>query len=190
MTASSTIQRTAKPDDVLDLANLSEVGAFMSRVFSPHDIQRSSDVRAAIAESREEETAASEADDFDALLAKASKAIEFLAARCSIMEQEAADKDELLAEHEQAAKQWQQFAVKLQAQTANDQNTIAELTARSDAAEARIVSLEAAATKARERSAAADARSTKLQSQVVAAFGRKSPVHTVLQAITFQEAAE
>ncbi len=190
MIASSTIQRTAKPDEVLDLANFSEVGAFMSRVFSPNDTQHTLDIRAAKAVDREEAIAMSETEDFDALLTTASKAIEFLAARCAIMEQEAAEKDEVLGEHEQAAKQWQQFALKLQVQTANDQNTIADLTTRCDAAEGRVVSLEAAATQARERSAVAEARSTKLQSQVVAAFGRKSPVHPVLQAITLQEAAE
>ena len=190
MLAKQINHRTATSNDVLDLANIAEIGSFMSRVFSsqgearrPQDqhIEHQPDIKPALD---------TDFEDLDTLLNRASKALEFLAARCAIMEQEASDKDERIAEHEQAAKQWQQFAVKLQAQTASDQNTIADLMARSDAADARIASLEADVSEAHERSATAYAKSTKLQSQVVAAFGRKSPVHSVLQTITFQEAAE
>lgn len=190
MIESSAVQRAPQRDDVLDLAAMAEVGAFMSRVFSPiedtlHCSDRRTDQRRG-----DIQAPAADPDQVDVLLGKASKAIEILAARCEILEQEATEKDELVAEHERSAKQWQQFAVKLQAQTANDQNTIAELTTRSDAANARIAALEAATDEARERSAAADANTNKLRSQVVTAFGRKSPVHSVLQAIDMQEAAE
>lgn len=178
-------QLTSERDDIIDLANLTEVGKFMSRVFDKPE----GSSRVAVA-SVDERDPGLELDQVETLLNKACNAIEVLAARCAIMEQELAERDEHVAEHEQAAKQWQVFAVKLQAQTANDQNTIADLTARCDASEARVTSLEAAAVEAQQRCATADAKSIKLQRQVVAAFGRKSPVHSVLQAITLQEAAE
>lgn len=190
MIASSTIQRASEANDVLDLADLSEVGVFMNRVFAPVEDTRSPVDHRGNEGPHDDKALILEGDQVDVLLSKASKAIEFLAARCAILEQELADKEDLATEHEQAAKQWKHFAVKLQAQTADDQNTIAEITARCDAAEVSVASLEAAAAEARHRSAAADARSTKLRSQVIAAFGGKSPVHSVLQAITLQEAAE
>ncbi len=104
--------------------------------------------------------------------------------------QELAEKDPLIADHEPAIEHWRQFAMKLQVQTSTDQDTISELAARCETAQTRVISLEASAAKASERSAAAHAASTKLPSQVVAAFGRNSPVHSVLQSITLQEAAE
>jgi vacuolar-type H+-ATPase subunit I/STV1 len=188
--STTTIHRREEREDTLDLVELGEVGAFMSHVFKRPREQQLSSPGPEDAECPADLTQTSEADTVDQLIGKASKAIEFLAARCAILEQELAEKSELVAEHERSMNHWQQFAMKLQVQTSTDQDRIAELVARSDAAEARIGSLQAAAAEAGERSAAAHAESAKLHSQVIAAFGRTSAVHSVLQTIPFQDAAE
>ena len=192
MIAHKLIQDTANLHGEIDLVRFAEVGAFMSHVFNSRNDQEprpTSDLSGEELTSPDQ-SSATKPDQVDVLLAKASKAIEFLAARVSILEQSLTDKTELAAEHEQTAHQWQTIAIKLKAQAASDQDMMADLLAQAANGEARITMLEAAASEAGELSAAAQAQSTRLHNQVVAAFGRKSPVYSVLQAIPFQEAAE
>lgn len=181
----STVEdRTTSGHDVLDLA---EIGTFMNMVFPDKQEKRDR-------ERPQVQIRASQPDvDLDlaeTLIARASKAIEVLAARCEIMEHDLADAAERIAEHEEAAAQWRNVTIALQTQAASDQETIEELRARAESAETRARSLEAAGIEADRRLALADARSSRLRGQVITAFGRQSPIHSVLQAVTLQEAAE
>ena len=172
--------------DVLDLAHLAEIGTFMDRVFHPRERPEVAPPAAVAAL----EGPSGEPEGFDGLLHKASRAIEILATRCEILEHDLAEAGERAAEHEQTSERWKSIAVELRTQASFHRKEIDELKARSELVEAQVLLLEAATMEVRERVAAADARSTRLQGQVVAAFGRKSPIHSVLQSITLREAAE
>jgi hypothetical protein len=179
--------------DVLDLAHLAEIGTFMDRVFSPRQGERAEPAAAAVAAALEParlDGPSGETEGFDVLLLKASRAIEILATRCEILEHDLAEAGERAAEHEQTSERWKTIAVELRSQASFHRKEIDELKARSELVEAQVLLLEAATKEARDRVAVADARSTRLQGQVVAAFGRKSPIHSVLQSIVLQEAAE
>lgn len=182
----SSFGRDQRRGDVLDLAHLAEIGTFMDRVFSPRPDERP---EVAPPPGRVD-SAQGETDGVDVLLVKAAKAIEILATRCEILEHDLAEEGERAAESEQTGERWKTIAVELRSQATFHRKEIEELKGRSELAEARILVLESTATEARERVSAADARATRLQGQVVAAFGRRSPIHSVLQSIALQDAAE
>ena len=172
--------------DVLDLAHLAEIGSFVDR--SP--ASRASALPEAETLAARVESPPAEAEGIDSLLVKASKAIETLATRCEILEHDLAEAHARSDEHEQTGDRWRSIAVELRSQLSLQRKQLDELKGRSELAAARILVLEAGAIDAQDRVAAADARSTKLQHQVLAAFGRKSPIHSLLQSITLQDAAE
>ncbi len=172
--------------DVLDLAHLAEIGSFVER--SP--ASRPSAPPQAETPAARAESHPAEAEGVDSLLVKASKAIEILATRCEILEHDLAEANARADEHEQTGDRWKSIAVELRSQLAFQRKQLDELKGRSELAEARVLVLEAGAVDAQDRMAAADARSTKLQGQVLAAFGRKSPIYSLLQSITLQDAAE
>ncbi len=196
MKADSVVAREYRESNVLDLAHLAEVGAFMEKVFSrPEPRPEAAEPVATSAELSEVEQVVAEAemedeDRTDVLLAKASRAIETLAARCEIVAYECAEAIQRAAEQEHATERWKAIALELRTQAAFNLAAVEEWKVLLHKAESRILSLEAAAEEARQRVAVADARSTHLHGQVVAAFGCRSSIHSVLQSITLQEAAE
>ncbi len=81
------IHDTAVPGCVGDLARFAEVGKFMNHVFSTSEDQRRLPVDAQDDFlPHDGDVPVSEMEHVDVLLGKASKAIEFLAARCEILD--------------------------------------------------------------------------------------------------------
>lgn len=176
--------------DVLDLAQLAEIGSFKDRASGSRHGDAPEGRPQVEALPARFEGSPSEGEGVDLLLCKAAKAIEILATRCEILEHDLAESHARADEHEQTGERWKSIAVELRSQLSFQRKQIDELKARADLAEARVQVLEAGVVDARDRVAAADARSTKLQGQVVAAFGRKSPIYSLLQSIALQDAAE
>lgn len=170
----------------LDLAESTTIESFMLKVFPRPSREQSEPSPVGVRDPRTN----GEDGVVDTLLEQASRAIEVLAARCGMLESELENTRASNVEQAATIESWRKLASNLKNQATVGEQKLLAVTARCEAAEARVVSFEQASKQATERALIAEKRSMKLDDKVIAAFGKGSRVHSVLQATTFQEAAE
>lgn len=173
-----------KGTDVLDLAEYGSVETFMKKVFSketPPEIS-SATASASLQIDAHDRTAS--------LIERASKSIEFLAARCAILEQELEQGKADLEEQTSNIEALKDMLIELRARNAAADNELKAVTTRCQAAESRVVDLERAQKLATLRVSNAENVSNKLHQQVEAAFGQGSTTWSLMDSVDLRQAAE
>ena len=124
------------------------------------------------------------------LIERASETIQFLASRCEILETELRQSLAQAAEQADFIASLKDVVSELKRTSDTLEVDLKATTVRCEAAEARVVSLEEYQKAVTLRAKRAEGLSGKLQQQVEAAFGAGSPIGTVMNAVSIQQAAE
>ena len=124
------------------------------------------------------------------LIERASETIQFLASRCEILETELRQSLAQAGEQADFIGSLKDVVSELKRKSDALEIDLKATAVRCETAEARVVSLEEYQKAMTLRAKRAEGLSGKLQQQVEAAFGAGSPIGTVMQAVSMQQAAE
>ena len=124
------------------------------------------------------------------LIERASETIQFLASRCEILETELRQSLVQAAEQADFIASLKEVVSELKRTSDTLEVDLKATSVRCETAEARVVSLEEYQKAVTLRAKRAEGLSGKLQQQVEAAFGAGSPIGTVMNAVSIQQAAE
>ncbi len=170
---------------LVDIDGPTSVQDFMDKVFrkdaglgAPKPIQATDDL------------AESELNATSALIERASQTIDVLASRCSLLESDLRQSHSAMAEQNALIETLKTFSTEMKRKVDGLEGNLRSALARCEAAETRVLSLEDQERTVALRAQRAETISSKLQQQVELAFGVGSPIRSVMNSVSLQQAAE
>ncbi len=175
---------------VSDFDACASVEEFMQKVFRKDAAKENCPVATSASGSPSETSLELASDTVGSLIERAAKTIEFLSARCEILDTELKQARDQIKEQTTMSESLATIATKLRDRAESLDRDLTSALTRCETAEARIVSLEQYQKTTTARAKRAEGISDQLQRQVEAAFGAASPISSIMNAAVLQQAAE